>query len=110
MGISKFNETINKISDLIYRNWGAEHPSLGTITDWFLSDSKFEGDNYESIYTYNEDGMFYLLRELMNWDFFWATDKGKIDVENANEPEIAVLLAPFAKEETVLRVMDTFNC
>ena len=109
MGTNNFNETIHKIFDLILLNWGAEHPCLETITDWFLSDSKLEGDNYESIYAYNENGIFHLLRELMNWDFFWATDEGKIDIENANEPEIAALLAPFAKNETVLKVMNSFN-
>ena len=98
-----FSEAMERLFNLILAECGSEHPVLETIVDWFADDKE-----EEMSFKFNDDGMFYLLRDLMNWDFFWVTEEGRVDVDNANEPEMAKLLEPFVSSELALRVKKSF--
>ena len=106
----KFTEAMNKLYSLVYQGWGSEHPVLEDIAAWFSDDANdiITDELIEFAYRFNEKGMFYLLRDLMNWDFLWVTEDGRIDIENANEPEIAKLISPYVQPELALKVRATF--
>lgn len=78
-----------------------------TIIYWFGADNPENEEDYW-YFIYNKSGMYYLLRRLMNYDFFWVTKNGKIDIQNANEPHIARLIAPFVTPEMCIQAANSF--
>lgn len=78
-----------------------------SIVNWFSADNP-EDEEDCWYFIYNKDGMYYLLRRLMNYDFFWVTENGKIDIKNANEPHIARLIAPFVTPEMCIQAANSF--
>ena len=78
-----------------------------SIVNWFSEDNP-EDEEDCWYFVYNKDGMYYLLRRLMNYDFFWVTERGKIDIKNANEPHIARLIAPFVTPEMCIQAANSF--
>lgn len=101
-----FTNKINKLYHLIYTEWGSEHPALEIIQDFFPDDKNdiITDKKVELAWKYNEDGMFTLLRTLMNWDFFWVKDDGKIDVKNANDPKVAKIMSTLVSPQMALKV------
>ena len=67
----------------------------------------FSGDNCEFAYAPHCGDMFYLIRDMMNYNWFWARN-GKIDIENANRPEIAKAIEPFTTPELLIKVEQSF--
>lgn len=104
MNINNFSQSIKSLINLIVNDYGSQDPVIETLYGWFAIDN----GTTDSSFKYNDDGMFELLRDVMNRDMFWVTDDGKVDVDNANNPEIATLIAPFVKADMALKVRDTF--
>lgn len=73
---------------------------IGGVYDWFYNILE---DGFE----YDYEGMFYVVRDMMNFDWFWIRN-GKVDVKEANYPEVAELVAPFVDREMAEKLLDTF--
>lgn len=56
----------------------------------------------------NEQHMFWLIRDLVNYDWLWIDESGKVDIKNANKPEIAKALRPFITTELGIQVNQSF--
>lgn len=80
------------------------------IIDYF-NDDIFDictDDLYAPAFMPNEDGLYFLLRGLMNYDWFWCNEDGSIDIKNANHPEVAEALQPFITKEMGLKALASF--
>lgn len=84
---------------------------MNDIVDWFTDDENeiITDKVFKPAYKYNEDGMFYLLRDLMNLDWFWVNEDGTIDVQNANVPNVAKAIKPYVSKDMALRVRSSFE-
>ena len=80
------------------------------IIDYFNDDifDVFDDDLFSPAFMQNESAMYGLLRGLMNYDWFWCKEDGSIDVENANEPEVAKALQPYVTKEMGLKALASF--
>ena len=103
----KFNKAMKKLF-IIMKDEGEMGENIREhIVNWFGADNP---DNEDDCwyFVYNEKGMYYLLRGLMNYDFFWVTENGKVDIKNANEPQVARLIAPFVTPEMCIQAANSF--
>ncbi len=105
---NNFSEAMNKVYSLLFKDYGSDHPVIDTLYDWFYDreNSNLTGD--ETVFEFDKEGMFHLLRDMMNYDIFWVTGQGKVDVKNANHPVIAKLVSPFVTKDMCKRVLATF--
>ena len=69
----------------------------------------FTDDLFAPAFMQNENAMYGLLRGLMNYDWFWCNEDGTIDVENANEPDVAEALQPYVTKEMGLKALESFK-
>ena len=77
----------------------------------YFSDDLFmvcEDDEFSPAYMQNQSAMYGLLRGLMNYDWFWCKEDGSIDVENANDPDVAEALQPYVTKEMGLKALASF--
>lgn len=107
----KFTEAMNRLFHEVFTHFGSGHSILETIVDNFSDDENevLTDEEYIPAYKYDERGMFYLLYELMNWDCFWVKPDGTVDIENANEPEMAEIVAPYISPSLGLKVLLHFQ-
>ena len=75
-----------------------------------MGDLKFgEGDDFSTVWTYNERSMLHLLRGVVNYDLIDIFSvPGTINVENSNHPDIAQILQKYYTPEAIKRVEETF--
>ena len=103
----KFTEFINTLHEQVqdYIGMAVYEHALA----WFSDEENMvlTADSFEDAFKYNAEGMFSLLRMLMNFDFFWVRD-GRVDIVNAMQPEVAQLVAPYVDADTAQRLIDTF--
>lgn len=97
----KFNNAMNKvfITACITGNDEVKETMFDYFYDSATDSFKFEG---------NEQHMFWLIRDLVNYDWLWIDESGKVDIKNANEPEIAKALRPFITTELGIQVNQSF--
>lgn len=80
------------------------------IIDYF-NDDIFDictDDLFIPAFMQNESAMYGLLRGLMNYDWFWVSEDGSIDVENANDPDVAEALQPYVTKDMGLKALASF--
>lgn len=107
------DEAFTKAMQLVYRK--ASDTGNDDVQDYILSYFNddifdvFDDDICEVAYKQNEDAMYPLLRGLMNYDWFWCKEDGSIDVENANDPDVAAALQPYITKEMGLKALEHFR-
>ena len=73
-----------------------------SIIDWF-----YDADTDD--YKYNEDGMYYVTRQIANYDLISFEEDGRIDVKNSNHPDIAQKLEPFVTPQMGQQILASFG-
>lgn len=105
---TKFTEAMNKVYHMAIET--GHDDVMEYIFCYFLDEENEVLNDYEFIpaYRQNECGMYGLLRDLMNYDWFWVNEDGTIDVENANYPEVAKAIQPYVTKEMGLQALASF--
>lgn len=68
-----------------------------------------EGDDFSTVWEYNERSMTNLLRGVVNYDLIDIfSEPGTINVENSNHPDIAQILQKYCTPEMIKKVEATF--
>jgi hypothetical protein len=69
-----------------------------------------EGDDFKTVWTYNERSMMNLLRGIVNYDLIDIfSEPGTINIENSNHPDIAEIMQKYCTPEMIKRVEETFD-
>lgn len=106
------DEAFTKAMQLVWRK--ASGTGNDDVQDYILSYFNddifdvFDDDICEVAYKQDKSAMYYLLRGLMNYDWFWCKEDGSIDVENANDPYVAEALQPYVTKEMGLKALASF--
>lgn len=104
----QFSADMSKLFSLVNDCCGSDSIQ-STIYGCLNGDIDITSDNEEDwveSFQYSDRGMFYVLYDLANYDLISLYGK-KVNVKQSNHPDIATIVAKYAKPEAINRVYET---
>ena len=104
--VDDFSIKMNKIFSAV-KDYPCSDSIRDCIASWLFDFDKWDNESKFVPCRYNKSGVFYLLYELVNYDFIYINQK-TVDIKNSNHPNIAKLIKPYVDSEMCSKVYERF--